>query len=252
MATEAAVTRKGGLAAQRVWETGQMAWPASLRDRPRSRIAEVLVVSLVALFVGGCGGLTEPSKSSVSGPTGGSAIAAHLTPKECSSEESSASSTNESSAGGRELRRCEFVLPGHQAFNCNMASLQKSTPTGAEVEHSKACVPVVRVPTAPAAVAAAIARARACFAGEGLAVHGGSVPPEGHGPGGPEGELITGGALIAFYADPHVAKQAEAAVLREAHRLSTTIDRHDAVTVFWLVRRPPPELGGRVERCAFK
>jgi hypothetical protein len=59
-----------------------------------------------------------------------------------------------------------------------MASFRTSTPTGAEVEHSKACVPVVRVPTAPAAVAAAIARARACFAREGLAVQGGSVPPD--------------------------------------------------------------------------
>jgi len=224
---------------------------APRRDGPGSWVAEVLVLGLLLSSVGGCGGATEPSRSSVNGLTGGRDVAAQLTPKECSSEESSASSANDSNSGGREARRCEFVLPDRQVVNCNMASFRTSTPTGAEVEHSKACVPVVRVPTAPAAVAAAIARARACFAREGLAVQGGSVPPEGHGPGGPEGELITGGALIAFYADARVAEQAEPQVLREAHRLGATVDRHNAVTVFWLGRRSPPALRGPVERCVF-
>lgn|GEM_PF-4733626 len=98
----------------------------------------------------------------------------------------------------------------------------------------------------------AIAKAHACLAGNGLVVHGGPVPPEGHGPGGPEGELITSGALIAFYADARSAKQAEPEVLREAQRLGATLDRRNAVTVFWLLRRPTPDVRGRLERCVFK
>jgi len=219
---------------------------SSLTDKPRSRLAEVFAASLLALSVGGCGGAIKPSESSVSGPTEGRAVAAQLTSNSCSA--------SEPSTGGREVRHCEFVLPDRQAFNCNMASLRTSAPTANEVEHSKACVSVGRVspPTASAAVVDAIAKAHACLAGDGLAVHGGPVPPEGHGPGGPEGELITSGALIAFYADARIAKQAEPEVLREAHRLGATVDRRNAVTVFWLLRRPAPDVRGRVERCVFK
>ncbi len=223
-----------------------MAWPSSLSDKPRSRVAAVFAVSLLALSVGGCGGATKPSESSASRPTEGRAVAGQLTSNSCSA--------SEPSTGGREVRHCEFVLPDRQAFNCNMASLGTSTPTATDVEHSKACVSVGRVspPTASAAVVDAIAKAHACLAGNGLAVHGGPVPPEGHGPGGPEGELITSGALIAFYADARIAKRAEPEVLREARRLGATVDRRNAVTVFWLVRLPAPDVRGRVERCVFK
>ena len=223
-----------------------MARRGSLTDEPRSRLADVFAVSLLALAVGGCGGAIKPTDSSVNGQPEGRGGAAQLTSNSCSA--------SEPSTGGREVRRCEFVLPDRQAFNCNMASLRTAAPTATEVEHSKACVSVGRVslPTASTGVVDAIAKTHACLVGNGLAVHGGPVPPEGHGPGGPEGELITGGALIAFYADAHIAKQAEPAVLREAHRLGATVDRRNAVTVFWLLRRPAPDMRDRVERCVFK
>jgi hypothetical protein len=225
--------RAGRLAAVPVWETGRIARPSSLTDKRRSRLAEVLAVSLLALFVGGCGGAIKPSERSVSRPTDGRAVAGQLTSNSCSA--------SEPSTGGREVRHCEFVLSDRSAFNCNMASLHTLTPTATEVEHSKACVSVGRIspPVASAAVVDAIAKAHACLAGNGLAVHGGPVPPEGHGPGGPEGELITSGALIAFYADARIAKQAEPEVLREARGLGATVDRRNAVTVLWLPRRPP-------------
>ena len=229
-----------------VWETGHMARPSSLTDKAHSRLVEVFAVSLLALTVGGCGGAIKPSESSVTGSTEGRAVPAQLTSNSCSA--------SESSTGGREVRHCEFVLPDRHAFNCNMASLRTSTPTATEVEHSKACVSVSRIspPRASAAVVDAIAKAHACLVSNGLAVQGGPVPPEGHGPGGLEGELITSGALIAFYADARIAKRAEPEVLREAHRLGATVDRRNAVTFFWLPRRPAPDVRGRVERCVFK
>jgi hypothetical protein len=62
---------------------------------------------------------------------------------------------------------------------------------------------------------------------------------------------MTSGALIAFYADARIAKQAMPEVLREAHRLGATVDRRNSITVFWLLRRPPLGVRGRVERCVF-
>jgi hypothetical protein len=40
-------------------------------------------------------------------------------------------------------------------------------------------------------------------------------------------------------------------VLREAHRLGATVDGRNAITVFWLLRRPALDVRGRVERCVF-
>ena len=157
------------------------------------------------------------------------------------------------STGGREVRYCEFVLPDGHGFKCNMASLRTETPTAAEVESDSKCVGVGRIsaPTASASVVAAIAKAKACLKADGLPVKGGPVPPEGHGPGGPEGELTTSGALIAFYPDTHTAEQAEPKVVREARRLGGTVDHRGAVTVLWLAKQAEKNLGARVDRCAF-
>jgi hypothetical protein len=99
-------------------------------------------------------------------------------------------------------------------------------------------------------VVKAIERARACLIGAGLSVNGGPVPPAGPGPGGPEGELIVGGALIAFYADPETAKQAEPEVLRNARGFHGEVERRGTVTVLWL-QPPANHLRSSVLGCGF-
>jgi hypothetical protein len=150
----------------------------------------------------------------------------------------------------REVRYCEYVFPDGRRFNCNMAYLHTSTPTVSEVESSKACVPLPRLPPPRVshAVVKAIGRVRACLRHAGLAVKGGPVPPEGRDPGGPEGELIIGGALIAFYIDPSTAKRAEAEVRHEVRRLHGEVERRGGVTVLWLAT-PPEDLRAKVRRC---
>ena len=214
-------------------------------DNARGRVVAVLMVSLVALFVGGCGGSSKPSASSASGSTGQHPAAERLTSSSCSA--------SEPSTGGQEVRYCEYVLADRKAFKCNMAQLRTSKPTVAEVEHGKGCVSIGRVspPRASAAVEKAIAKAQACLMGAGFTVSGGPVSSEGHGPGGPEGELITNGALIGFYADARLAQQAESGVLKAEQRAGATIDRHNAVTVVWLLKPGTPELRARVEHCVF-
>jgi hypothetical protein len=156
------------------------------------------------------------------------------------------------SNGSHEVRHCEYVLPDGRRFNCNMASFQTSAPTISEVKHSKACVALPRVspPTASPAVVKTIGRARACLIRAGLAVKGGPVPPEGHGPGGPEGELIVCDALIAFYIDPNTAKRAEPEVLHNARGFHGEVERRSAVTVLWL-QPPPNHLRSSVHGCVF-
>ncbi len=133
-----------------------------------------------------------------------------------------------------------------------MASFQTSAPTASEVEASKACVALPRAsqPTASPAVVKAIVRSRACLIRVGLAVKGGPVPPEGHGPGGPEGELIAGDALIAFYVDPGTAKRAEPEVLHNARTFHGEVERRGTVTVLWL-QPPPKDLLSNVHGCVF-
>ena len=163
------------------------------------------------------------------------------------------------SASTSEVRYCVFVLPGGRRFNCNMASLQTSAPTASQLESSRACLPLhpVSTPTASAGVISAIAKARACLTRHGLLVTGGPVPPEGHGPGGPEGELVLAPALIAFYANAQIARRAEPEILRNTHEILRNthafdgeIDRRGAVTVLWIAR-PANGVRSIVQRCVF-
>lgn len=61
------------------------------------------------------------------------------------------------------------------------------------------------------------------------------------GPNSPDGELIAGylptGALIAFYRSIEKAERLEPAVLGNARRLHSQVERAGAVTILWL--RPP-------------
>ncbi len=153
-----------------------------------------------------------------------------------------------STARPHEVRHCEFELRDGRRFNCNMASFQASAPTEGEVAASKSCVALG--PAASATVIKAIAEAQACLARRGLEVKGGPVPPAGHAPGGPEGELIIGDALIAFYPSPRSAKQAEPEVLRNVRAFGGKPERSDAVTILW-IRRPPNGLRAKVVACVF-
>ena len=156
-----------------------------------------------------------------------------------------------STGSAHEVRHCEYVLSGGRRFNCDMAYWQTSEPTASEVVRTKACVALPRVSahTASPAVMRAIEKARACLLRTRLAVHGGPVPPEGHAPGGPEGELIISNALIAFYIDPGTAKRAEPEVVKNARAFHGEVERRGAVTVLWL--QPPAEqLRSGVHGCA--
>jgi hypothetical protein len=129
-----------------------------------------------------------------------------------------------------------------------MASFHASAPTAGEVEVSKSCVALL--PAASASAIKAIAKAQACLTSHGLEVKGGPVPPGGHAPGGPEGELVVAHALIAFYADPRSAKRAEPEVLRNSGGFGGKPERRGAVTLLW-VRPPPNDLRAKVLACVF-
>ena len=69
-------------------------------------------------------------------------------------------------------------------------------------------------------------------------------------PGSPDGELITGGAFIAFYTDPRKAQRLEPEVRQNARRFGGQVVRHGAVTVLW-IHPPASGLRGAVSGCAF-
>jgi hypothetical protein len=190
------------------------------------------------VHVSGCGRAAQPTSPRVTGPTG--VAEEKLEAQSCSAAVSTASP--------REVRHCEFELQDGRRFNCNMASFQASAPTAGEVEASKSCVALL--PAASASVIKAIAKAQACLTSHGLEVKGGPVPPGGHAPGGPEGELAVGDALIAFYANPRSAKRAAPEVLRNAGGVGGKPERRGAVTVLW-IRPPPNDLRAKVLACVF-
>jgi hypothetical protein len=108
---------------------------------------------------------------------------------------------------------------------------------------------------APGPLLGAIAKVRTCLAGRGLRIAGGAVPPAGHGPGGPQGELMvgdgTGGAYIAFYPDPRSAERLEPELIRNARGFDGQVERRGSVALLWL---HPPTRGLRtsVQACAFE
>jgi hypothetical protein len=160
--------------------------------------------------------------------------------------EAQSCSAQTSSGSTHEIRHCEFELPNGRRFECNMASFRGSAATAGEVEASKACVAMP--PAASGGVIEAIAQVRACLRRDGFEVKGGPVPPGAHAPGGPEGELVVGDALIGFYVDPRSAERAEPEVLRNSGGLDGKPERRGAVTVVW-VRPPTNDLRARVLAC---
>jgi hypothetical protein len=204
----------------------------------RSGLVAVRVASVLALLASGCGRAAQPASLRAAGPTG--VAAEKLEAQSCSAGVSTASP--------REARHCEFELADGRRFNCNMAFVQGSAPTAGEVEASKSCVALL--PAVSASVIKAIAKAQTCLTSHGLEVKGGPVPPGGHAPGGPEGELVVGDALIAFYANPRSAKRAEPEVLRNARGFGGKPERRGDVTVLW-IRPPPNDLRAKILACVF-
>ena len=78
---------------------------------------------------------------------------------------------------------------------------------------------------------------------------GGPVFPQ-QGPNSADGELITEGAFIAFYTNPHEAARLEPEVKQNAKRFGGQVDRNGAVTVLW-IHPPASRLHDTVSRCAF-
>ncbi len=77
---------------------------------------------------------------------------------------------------------------------------------------------------------------------------GGPVFPQ-QGPTSADGELITNGALIAFYTDQRKAAQLEPEVKQNARRFGGQVVRHGAVTVLW-IQPPTNSLRTAVSRCS--
>lgn len=89
------------------------------------------------------------------------------------------------------------------------------------------------MPAGLRAVATRIAAERTCLTRKGLSVTGGPVFPQ-QGPNTPDGELITTGALIAFYTDGHNAQRLEPGIKQNARRFGGQVVPHGAVTVLWI------------------
>ena len=87
---------------------------------------------------------------------------------------------------------------------------------------------------------------------QGAEAIGSAILPPLASPNSPDGELIAGflpnGALIAFYRSIEKAERLEPAVLRNARRLHSQVERAGAVTIFW-VRPPSATLRGAVQAC---
>jgi hypothetical protein len=212
--------------------------PRSLAKRVRSGLVAALVAGILISRASGCGGAAEPAPPTAIGPTG--VAAEKLEAQSCSAKTLT--------DGPHAVRHCEFELPDGRRFSCNMASFPESAPTAGEVEASKSCVALA--PAASATAIEAIAQTQACLRSDGLEVKGGPVPPAGHGQGGPEGELVVGDALIAFYADERFAQRAEPEVRRNAGGFGGKLERRGAVTVLW-IHSPANALRARVLACLF-
>ncbi len=148
---------------------------------------------------------------------------------------------------------CEYVLRDGRRFNCHMASIHTTALSIKAIEANKACNALPRVQVASRTVISAIDHAEACMIGAGLMVKGGPVPPAGHEPGGPEGELIVGvahggGALIAFYANSKDAELAEPDVLHNARSFHGEVERRGTTNILWL-QAPSDRLRSAAQRC---
>jgi hypothetical protein len=206
---------------------------------------------LLAVAAGGCGSVASStsSSSSLSAARATSAVAS----ASCSSVATVAVSSGAATSTNRRapVSSCVFVLADGRRFRCSGAAFGRSTPSSSTLEHAKACVPASRFTLSAnvRAVAAKITAVRTCLTNKGLRVGGGPIFPQ-QGPNTPAGELITGGAFIAFYTDQLKAERLEPQVRQNAKRFGGQVVRNGAVTVLWI---HPSASGSRdaVSGCAF-
>lgn len=148
---------------------------------------------------------------------------------------------------------CVFVLADGRQFSCP-ASFAHAVQTASSLERSTACrtLAPLHLGAAVRRVTAAIESTQACLTSHKVRTIGNAVLPPLAGPNSPDGELIAGylpnGALIAFYRNIKKAQGLEPAVLRNAHRQHSQVERAGKVTILW-VRRPSTTLRGAVQAC---
>ena len=154
-------------------------------------------------------------------------------------------SCNESGAGGTTTKTsCVFVLADGRQFSCP-ASFAHAVQTSSSLERSTRCrsIAPLHLSAAVRRVTGAIESTQACLISHKVRTIGSAILPPLASPNSPDGELIAGflpnGALIAFYRSIEKAERLEPAVLRNARRLHSQVERAGAVTIFW-VPQPAP------------
>ncbi|HEY2217298.1 MAG TPA: hypothetical protein VGH21_07360 [Solirubrobacteraceae bacterium] len=212
-----------------------------------------VLASLSVLLISGCGTAAVRSK-----PQAKTSVDARsqLQAKTDAVAHQQICSSGTTSSGSQEVSNeetCEYVLRDGRRFNCRMASIHKTALSIKAIKANRACTALPRVQVASRAVISAIDHAEACMIGAGLIVKGGPIPPAGHDPGGPEGELIVGithggGALIAFYANLENAKLAEPEVQQNARSFHGEVERRGTATILWL-QTPSDRLRSAAQRC---
>lgn len=196
---------------------------------------------VVALVVTGCG--TTGSHSKLSGTARGTSY----------SQAVSASCTEAGTQRQTTKTSCVFVLADGRQFRCP-ASFAQAVQTASSLERSGVCrrLAPLHLGAAVRRVTAAIESTQACLTSHRVRAVGNAVLPPLASPNSPDGELIAGylpsGALIAFYRDIKKAKGLEPAVLRNARRIHSQVERAGTVTILWL-RRPSTTLRGAVQAC---
>ena len=161
---------------------------------------------------------------------------------------------NESGTNGQTTKTsCVFVLADGRQFGCP-ASFAHAVQTASSVERSTACrrLAPLHVGAAVRRVTAAIQSTQACLTSHKVRTIGNALLPPLAGPNSPEDELIARypphGALIAFYRDIKKAERLEPAVLSNARRLHSQVERAGTLTILWM-RRPSTTLRGAVQAC---
>jgi hypothetical protein len=210
-------------------------------DSPGRWALAGLVVSVVA----GCGAATNRSTGTGTGAGTGQATSyAQAVNVACNANGSDGKPANTS---------CVFALVDGRRFSCPQR-FAHAVQTAASLERSRSCrkLAPLHLSAAVRRVTAAIESAQACLTSHKVRTIGSAMLPPLASPNSPDGELIAGylpdGALIAFYRSIEKAERLAPAVLRNARRLHSQVERAGAVTIFWS-RPPTTKLRGAVQAC---
>lgn len=196
---------------------------------------------LIVLVVAGCG--TATNRSNVTG-TGRATSYAQAVNASCNADGTNGKLVNTA---------CVFVLANGRRFRCP-PRFAHAVQTASSLERSTSCrtIAPLHLSAAVRRVTAAIESTQACLTSHKVRTIGNAVLPPLASPNSPDGELIAGylpgGALIAFYRSIEKAERLGPAVLRNARRLHSQVERAGAVTIFW-PRPPTATLRRAVQAC---